>query len=57
MAGDKISNNSNTTHLGTYRDITDKPTCNIEEKNQLDEKQHTPLWALDSTAETGWRCV
>ena len=30
MAGDKISNDSNTTHLGIYRDITDK--SNIEEK-------------------------
>ena len=35
MAGDKISNDSNTTHLGTYRDIIDKPTCNIEESSIL----------------------
>ena len=36
MAGDKISNDSNTTHFGIYRDITDKPS--IEEKNSIGRK-------------------
>ena len=36
MAGDKISSDSNTTHLGLYRDITDKP--NIGEKNSIGRK-------------------
>ena len=36
MAGDKISNDSNTTHLGIYRDTSDKP--NIEEKISIGRK-------------------
>ena len=36
MAGDKISNDSNTTHLVIHREISDKP--NIEEKINIGRK-------------------
>ena len=45
IAGDKISNDSNTTHLGIYRDTSDK--LNIEEKISIGRKTLYSLRAVD----------
>ena len=45
MAGDKISNDSSTTHLGIHREVTDKP--NIEGKINLGKKTANSIMCLE----------
>ena len=44
MAGDKMSNDSSTTHLGIHREVTDKP--NIEGKITLGKKTANSIMCM-----------